>query len=836
MRPGKTLRLLTLAGVLALVVSGTQGWGGASSPDPVFARTRAPMLAAGGGGHDGMLDPNFGSGGIVTTDFNNHSTDVTAAMAVQANGKIVVAGTSQSSSSSSIAIARYLASGQLDTTFNSTGTLATNPFGGDQLTVTSLVLIPVAGQPQQDDALVVAGSDDTTGQAFVAEYLANGTLATSSFNSTGTLPGTLRLNLSGTSGDGSIITGIALQPDTKIVLAGNALVTNDLQANNPYISPFVARVTATGTLDSGFGHGGITAFDYASNVDASGTAYNETANAVTLQSNGQIVVAGTYAQTNGINSDFGLAFLDPSGGLGLTTTPSLTSPDNAGANAVTVDANDKIIAAGFSTDASGNGDFALTRSDSSGTLDSSFGMSGVVNTAFTTTSSQASGVTVLANGEIVATGSADDAFATARYLSNGTLDPNFGAGGEVVTSFSTGAAYARAVAEGGNGVYVAGTSLSASGDEDFTVVHYVNAAQPTATPTATLTNTPTTTAIPTSTHTPKPTNTSTPGGPTSTNTFTPTSTATPSATRTSTPIQPTSTATSSPTSTSIGPTSTHTPKPTSTNTPGGPTSTITLTPTSTATPSVTRTSTPAPPTSTHTPKPTITSTPGGPTSTVTSTPTITATPSVTRTSTPAPPTGTHTPKPTNTSTPGGPTSTITLTPTVTATPSTTRTSTPAPPTSTHTPRPTSTSTPGGPTSTVTSTPTITATPGTTRTSTPLPCPTNTPMPNGVIAPSSCGTSTSTPTSTPLSCPTNTPTASGIIAPSSCGTTTATATRTSTPVVPTSTHTPRPTNTSTLTPTSTPLLCPTNTPTANGVIAPSSCGTTTPSATATPPVT
>lgn len=41
---------------------------------------------------DGDLDPTFGDGGVQTTDFNR-STDIANAVGIQADGKLLVAGT-----------------------------------------------------------------------------------------------------------------------------------------------------------------------------------------------------------------------------------------------------------------------------------------------------------------------------------------------------------------------------------------------------------------------------------------------------------------------------------------------------------------------------------------------------------------------------------------------------------------------------------------------------------------------------------------------------------------------------------------------------------------------
>src|SRR2546421_6378345 len=99
-------------------------------------------------GAAGNLDPTFGTGGKVTTDFGGN--EVAYAMALQSDGKIVVAGLPT--------LARYNTNGRLDTSFGAGGK------------VTDFQATAVA--IQLDGKLVVGGSD------LVARYNTNGTLDT----------------------------------------------------------------------------------------------------------------------------------------------------------------------------------------------------------------------------------------------------------------------------------------------------------------------------------------------------------------------------------------------------------------------------------------------------------------------------------------------------------------------------------------------------------------------------------------------------------------------------------------------------------------------------------
>ena len=87
----------------------------------------------------GLLDPTFGSGGIVNLP---HTTDSGAsAVAVQPDGKTVIAGLiSRSPGADSITVQRLNRDGSLDTTFNKTGSVTIQTGKSDW--ATSITLQP----------------------------------------------------------------------------------------------------------------------------------------------------------------------------------------------------------------------------------------------------------------------------------------------------------------------------------------------------------------------------------------------------------------------------------------------------------------------------------------------------------------------------------------------------------------------------------------------------------------------------------------------------------------------------------------------------------------------
>jgi uncharacterized delta-60 repeat protein len=100
---------------------------------------------------DGTLDSTFSNDGKVLTDFNRGSDEEALTLALQPDGKLVVAGLSEASGSMDFALARYLPNGTLDATFGGDGTVLTDFDGGSSDTGIALAIQP------RDGRLVVAG-------------------------------------------------------------------------------------------------------------------------------------------------------------------------------------------------------------------------------------------------------------------------------------------------------------------------------------------------------------------------------------------------------------------------------------------------------------------------------------------------------------------------------------------------------------------------------------------------------------------------------------------------------------------------------------------------------
>jgi uncharacterized delta-60 repeat protein len=376
----------------------------------------------------GDLDPTFGTGGKVTTDFAGNR-DEGRAMAIQPDGKIVVAGFTDTATGREFALARYNTNGSLDTSFGSGGKVTTD-FGSNQAPGLAVAL-------QSDGKIVVAGLTQTNDSNFaLARYDTNGTLDTS-FGSGGKVTTDF-------SGSEDQAFAVAIQSDGKIIAAGHSF------SSSTSADFALARYNTDGALDTSFGAGGKVTTDF------SGSADN--AHAVAIQLDGKIVVAGRVRNQT-TSDDFGLAryntngSLDTSFGTGGKVTTDFTGvagPDEAQALAIQLDG--KIVAVGFASAASGN--FALARYNADGTLDTSFGTGGRATTDFGC-DDRALGVAIQVDGKIVTAGVTCGDFALARYNTNGTLDSSFGTAGIVTTDFSGGDDGAFAVAIQPDGKIVA---------------------------------------------------------------------------------------------------------------------------------------------------------------------------------------------------------------------------------------------------------------------------------------------------------------------------------------------------------------------------------------------
>ncbi len=175
-------------------------------------------------------------------------------------------------------------------------------------------------------------------------------------------------------------------------------------------------------------------------------------------------------------------FLDSTfSGDGIVTTSVVTGVD--GAHAVAIQQDGKIVTGGSSCNYF-NGccysDFAWVRYNANGTVDSTFGINGIVKTDFDSTDDQINSIAIQPDGKILAAGysspvstsycfSYDLDFALARYNTDGTLDSSFGTNGKLTAVFDSSyqfeqsAAYSVAIQSDGKIIAIGYSTFSTYG-------------------------------------------------------------------------------------------------------------------------------------------------------------------------------------------------------------------------------------------------------------------------------------------------------------------------------------------------------------------------------------
>ena len=323
---------------------------------------------------DGSLDEDgFGQGndgtpdGYVSVSLSD-GNDVANAVAIQSDGKILVAGTASSGSDSNIAVVRLNRDGSLDETGFGLGTddgspagVVTLSLGDGNDTATGLVV-------QADDRIVVVGSSTSivgsSGSNIVVVRLnPDGGLDTffgADGNADGTPDGVVSVNLS--NGD-DLATAVALQADGKILVAGT---TSSGSGKNAAI----ARLKADGSVDATFGAGSADGTPDGSVALSLGDGDDELS-AIAVDADGRIVVVGSTTSTGGSSNVFVARLLadgslDAEFGQDDDGTPdgvvnlSFGNDDDFG-RAVALQADGKIVVAGDSKTSDGSFNIALAR-------------------------------------------------------------------------------------------------------------------------------------------------------------------------------------------------------------------------------------------------------------------------------------------------------------------------------------------------------------------------------------------------------------------------------------------------------------------------------------------
>lgn len=332
---------------------------------------------------NGTLDATFGTGGKADMAVNGSAFNQGFALALQGDGKYVVAGVTTAyqggNYDSDILVVRFNANGTLDRTFDKDG-IVTTRFGSKTSESAAAVLLQPGGK-----ILVGGGASAAEGFTLV-RYNADGSLDTT-FGSGGrrtyNLPGSY-----------DALVSMAAQPDGKIVMVGQ---TDDTGNTGPLA---LLRVDANGTPDATFGNAGVVTTSVGSDL----TQPHDLA----LDANGKIVVVGD-SFVNGMGFRNFVVRYNSNGSLDTTFDgDGIQSSVRGLARSVALQADGKILTAGFTTgapDPSALTDVLVVRFNTDGSPDAGFGTGGLVTTALRVGGPEyVGGVGVQSDGKIIVLG------------------------------------------------------------------------------------------------------------------------------------------------------------------------------------------------------------------------------------------------------------------------------------------------------------------------------------------------------------------------------------------------------------------------------------------------
>ncbi|MEO6036953.1 MAG: delta-60 repeat domain-containing protein, partial [Saprospiraceae bacterium] len=289
---------------------------------------------------------------------------------------------------------------------------------------------------QPDGSILITGlTIDSPNADFFTIRLTEGGLLDTSFNGTGK-------TYTDFANTNDFPTDVALQTDGKILVGGCAFA-------GPLGDFALTRYLSNGQYDTSFGTYGKVKMPVGLNDDR--------AFATVVQPDGKILMAGTAIE-NGLTG-FALVRYQPDGSLdtsfdndGKVITTLQTNVKNV--QAMVIQPDGKILVAGDMDH------LVVIRYNADGSLDYTFGSSGIVTTTVGNYYVVAYDMALQTDGKILVTGAtADPNFALVRYNPDGSLDSGFGNAGKVITSVSTGDDIAYAISLQPDGqILVGGTA------------------------------------------------------------------------------------------------------------------------------------------------------------------------------------------------------------------------------------------------------------------------------------------------------------------------------------------------------------------------------------------
>lgn len=409
----------------------------------------------------GSLDPAFATAGKHVQDFG-FQDNLTKVRVQPWDQKIVAVGTALSPAfAGQLLVLRLLPNGTPDPDFGTNGSLLITDFNESyayDLFFTS------------DQRIVVAGARADNAFQFsmlVMRLHPDGTLD-ASFGTGGFSEPEI------STGD-DFAYAVAPLADGRILLAGSAL---DGEFRN---QPAVVRMNADGSVDSGFGNGGVAALPV---IELDNNFWS-----IGVQSSGRIIAAGHYDQgltgSGQFNQDALVAAFTPDGqldaafGNGGTVVRPISAEYNERAFAMAIGDDDAILLAGYTTRPDFSFDGFLMKLDADGADAAGFGTNGLVifdnavQDVFT-------GLAIQPDGKLLACGTSGGFFfdprdqLVARFTPEGSLDPSFAGNGISLHSVMGNFDEANAIALQADGRIVTAGKANTGPNNDATVFRYLN--------------------------------------------------------------------------------------------------------------------------------------------------------------------------------------------------------------------------------------------------------------------------------------------------------------------------------------------------------------------------
>ncbi len=338
----------------------------------------------------------FNSSGSVDSTFSAslRGFGLVDKMLRQPDGKIIAVGQfGKANGVTNNSIVRFNTDGTLDNTFDSGTGIGPGAFGN--LTVEALELQP-------DGKILVGG--------FIGSYDGVVKKAIARINPDGSLDNSFTFSGDFDLARGPFVRDFHVQPDGKIVVGGRIFRVSNSQNRGLF------RLNADGSEDTTYNSGGATT--------------NNLVNGIVSQSDGKIIVVGGFTTYNGI-SRLRIARINADGTLDTTFDPGTGA--NSTVNEPALQSNGKVIIGGSFTSYNGTPVGSVARLNADGTLDTTFNVATSAGTTINSLIVQPDGKILLGGDFTSINGTSINDFA--RLNPDGSLDAEvssgFGSSGKV---------------------------------------------------------------------------------------------------------------------------------------------------------------------------------------------------------------------------------------------------------------------------------------------------------------------------------------------------------------------------------------------------------------------